>query len=53
MLFGKWDWDIAKEVWQEEAREDGVAIGVEKVFSLLESGMPLAEAKKTLNLKKH
>ena len=68
MLFGKWDWDIAKEVWQEEAREDGVAIGMEKgvtigvekgvtigreeVFSLLESGMSLAEAKKTLNLKK-
>ena len=26
MLFG-WDWDEAKEVWQEEAREDGVAIG--------------------------
>jgi hypothetical protein len=52
MLFGKWDWDIAKEVWQEEAREDGVAFGMEKVFSLLESGMSLAEAKKTLNLKK-
>jgi predicted transposase/invertase (TIGR01784 family) len=26
MLFG-WNWDTAKEVWQEEAREDGVAIG--------------------------
>jgi predicted transposase/invertase (TIGR01784 family) len=26
MLFG-WNWDMAKEVWQEEAREDGVAIG--------------------------
>jgi len=26
MLFG-WNWDMAREVWQEEAREDGVAIG--------------------------
>jgi len=26
MLFG-WNWDMAKEVWQEEAREDGIAIG--------------------------
>jgi len=30
MLFGKWDWNVAKEVWQEEAREDGIAIGMEK-----------------------
>jgi flagellar biosynthesis/type III secretory pathway protein FliH len=27
MLFG-WDWDEAKDVWQEEAREDGVARGI-------------------------
>ena len=27
MLFG-WNWDMAKEVWQEEAREDGVARGI-------------------------
>ena len=26
MLFG-WNWDMAKEVWQEEAREDGFALG--------------------------
>ncbi|MDR2731954.1 MAG: Rpn family recombination-promoting nuclease/putative transposase, partial [Fibromonadaceae bacterium] len=23
MIFGEWDWDLAKEVWQEEAREEG------------------------------
>ena len=28
MLFGKWDWDVAKEVWQEEAWEDGMEKGV-------------------------
>jgi hypothetical protein len=27
MIFGEWDWDVAKEVWQEEAREEGVAVG--------------------------
>ncbi|MDR1813059.1 MAG: Rpn family recombination-promoting nuclease/putative transposase [Candidatus Fibromonas sp.] len=31
MLFARWDWDVAKRVWQEEAeergREKGVAIG--------------------------
>jgi predicted transposase YdaD len=26
MLFG-WDWNEAKDVWQEEAREDGFALG--------------------------
>jgi len=58
MLFGKWDWNVAKEVWQEEAwedgmekgvtmgREEGVTMGREEVFSLLESGVSLAEAKK-------
>ena len=33
MLFG-WDWDEAKEVWQEEAREDGEAIGVAKGIAI-------------------
>ena len=28
MLFGKWDWNVAKEVWQEEAWEDGMEKGV-------------------------
>ncbi|MDR1812539.1 MAG: hypothetical protein LBQ87_06915, partial [Candidatus Fibromonas sp.] len=62
MLFGKWDWNVAKEVWQEEAeergvaigeargREEGVTIGMEKVFALLESGVPLAEAKRKFGL---
>ena len=27
MLFTEWNWDTAKRVWQEEAREDGIAIG--------------------------
>jgi phage host-nuclease inhibitor protein Gam len=26
-LFGKWDWDMAKEVWRQEDLEDGIQIG--------------------------
>jgi flagellar biosynthesis/type III secretory pathway protein FliH len=39
---------------RDEGKEEGVAIGreegMEKVFSLLESGVPLAEAKRRLGL---
>ena len=27
MLLQEWNWDDAKSVWQEEAREDGMALG--------------------------
>jgi len=27
MLFGEWNWDTAKSVWQEEAKEEGIAVG--------------------------
>jgi len=30
MLLTEWNWDDAKEVWQEEAREDGIEIGLKK-----------------------
>jgi predicted transposase/invertase (TIGR01784 family) len=36
MLFG-WNWDTAKEVWQEEAREDGVAIGRDEGIAIGEA----------------
>ncbi|GBU24776.1 hypothetical protein R83H12_01411 [Fibrobacteria bacterium R8-3-H12] len=45
MLLREWNMDEAKLVWQEEAREEGR----EEVFSLLEKGVSLAEAKKMLN----
>jgi hypothetical protein len=62
MLFTEWNLKDALEVAKEEAlamgREEGEARGVaigreegmEKVFSLLESGMSLTEAKKRLRL---
>jgi predicted transposase YdaD len=60
MLFARWDWDVAKRVWQEEAEERGEARGVaigetkgrEEVFALLKKGMSLAEIEKTLDLRK-
>ena len=30
MLMTEWNWDDAKEVWQQEAREDGIEIGREE-----------------------
>ena len=30
MLITEWNWDDAKEVWQEEAREEGHAVGLEE-----------------------
>jgi hypothetical protein len=27
ILTSEWDWDVAKEVWQEEARDEGIHIG--------------------------
>jgi ATP-dependent Lon protease len=62
MLFTEWNWDDALAVRYEEGVEEGVAIGEERgvargiatgrgeVFSLLEQGVSLAEAKKMLGL---
>ncbi|MDR2554219.1 MAG: Rpn family recombination-promoting nuclease/putative transposase [Fibromonadaceae bacterium] len=44
MLLSGWNWDDAKRVWQEEAREEGH----EELFALLDSGVSVAEAKKIL-----
>jgi hypothetical protein len=30
MLITEWNWEVAKEVWQEEAREEGVGIGEQR-----------------------
>ena len=49
MLFGDWDLDIAKEVWQEEAREDGWEAGIEKGLSEGKFLEKLAIARNLLN----
>ena len=68
MLFGKWDWDVAKEVWQEEAwedgmekgvaigeargREEGVTLGETMVLDLMAKGYDVNQIKEILKKKK-
>jgi hypothetical protein len=68
MLFGKWDWNVAKEVWQEEAwedgmekgvaigeargREEGVILGEANVLDLLAKGYDVNQIKEILRRKK-
>ncbi len=56
MLFAKWDWDVAKEVWQEEAREDGIVIGEvrgeTRVLDLVKKGYNYEQIEKILKNKK-
>ncbi|MDR2583259.1 MAG: hypothetical protein LBC75_07255 [Fibromonadaceae bacterium] len=44
MVFGEWNWDDAKRVWQREAREDAR----EEVLDLIEKGYTSADIKKHL-----
>jgi hypothetical protein len=44
MLITEWNWDDAKRVWQRESKEEGR----EEVFSLLEQGYSVDEAKELL-----
>ncbi|MDR1785767.1 MAG: hypothetical protein LBR23_04795 [Spirochaetaceae bacterium] len=60
MLFTEWNWEDAKEVWQEEARKDGVAIGIQRgreegreedrkyILELINSGYSAGELKNVL-----
>ncbi|MDR3000528.1 MAG: hypothetical protein LBU89_04605 [Fibromonadaceae bacterium] len=66
MLLTEWNWDDAKSVWQEEARETGWEEGLKQgviegrnegreertreLFSLWESGVSLTEAKQRFGL---
>jgi hypothetical protein len=43
MLLNEWDWDEAKEVWQEEAMDEGIREGKKWVADLIEKGLSLAE----------
>jgi hypothetical protein len=48
MLLDKWDWDEAKEVWQEEAMEKGEKKGEAKVLELMEQGYTVEQVKAKL-----
>ncbi|MDR3001376.1 MAG: Rpn family recombination-promoting nuclease/putative transposase [Fibromonadaceae bacterium] len=52
MILTEWNWDDAKSVWQEEAREEGreegFGRGVAKVLEYLKQGHTIAEAEALL-----
>jgi len=56
MMITDWNLKDAKEVWQEEAKEEGFAEGeargIAAVFDLLDKGIPVEEAKKILETQK-
>ena len=48
MLMTEWNWDDAKQVWQEEAREEGIEQGEKKrnteiALKMKTAGRPLEE----------
>jgi hypothetical protein len=47
MLITEWDWDLAKEVWQEEAREEAR----EEILKFMEQGLSIEEIKEQLKNK--
>ncbi|MDR1248399.1 MAG: hypothetical protein LBK63_03755, partial [Treponema sp.] len=57
MLLKEWDWDVAKEVWQEEAmekgmekgREEGMEKGRNQILELMEQGYTTEQIKAKLN----
>jgi hypothetical protein len=56
MLLKEWDWDMAKEVWQEEAMEKGMEMGVEmgvekdrnQILELIDQGYTVEQLKAKL-----
>jgi len=47
-LTTEWNWDTAKEVWQDEAREEGREEGREEVLKFFEQGLSIDEIKERL-----
>jgi predicted transposase/invertase (TIGR01784 family) len=51
MLITEWNWDIAKEVWQEEAREEGFEEGIlTTARNALEEGLSVETVQKITGL---
>jgi predicted transposase/invertase (TIGR01784 family) len=51
MLMTEWNWDTAKEVWQEEAREEGLSQGRHEIArNALAKGIPVETIKEITGL---
>jgi hypothetical protein len=48
MLLREWDWDVAKEVWQEEAREAGREEDRNQILELINQGYTIEQLKAKL-----
>jgi hypothetical protein len=48
MLLKEWDWDVAKEVWQEEAMEKGVEKERNQILELINQGYTAEQLKTKL-----
>jgi predicted transposase YdaD len=52
MLTTEWNWDTAREVWEEEAREEGreegLSQGREEILRLFEQGLSIDEIKQRI-----
>jgi len=57
MLFTEWNWEDAKQVWQEEAKEDGIDIGISKrdneILALIKKGYTAADIENHLLKQTH
>jgi hypothetical protein len=49
MLTTEWNWDTAKRVWQDEAREEGLSQGREEILKFFEQGLSIDEIKARIN----
>ena len=56
MLMTEWNWDDAKQVWQDEAREEGIIQGRDEEWqyflNLLNQGLSLEEIKEQISTTK-
>ena len=50
MLYSEWNMDEAKEVWQEEAREEGEQKALQRFLDLLDQGFSTEEIKQRLQM---
>jgi hypothetical protein len=48
ILTAEWNWDTAKRVWQDEAREEGREDERKEILKLFEQGLSIDEIKRRL-----
>jgi hypothetical protein len=49
MLLKEWDWDVAKEVWQEEAMEKGMEKERNQILEMIKQGYTVEQIEAKLS----